>query len=138
MTAAPASAPTLHLCRHCNRPRKTVGRGLCRTCHQRQTVRLMYAKAQPPDNPPCLHCHQRPGNRRYGLCWRCYESGPEVRAQYVPPRKVEEIPDYNEASKLPEPTSAPPGSAEKYAVLCERAAAGLALNHPGDAQRPLT
>jgi hypothetical protein len=33
----------------------------------------------------------------------------------------------------PEPTAALPGTPEKFAVLCQRAAAGQLLWHPGDA-----
>jgi hypothetical protein len=40
--------------------------------------------------------------------------------------------DFSERTQLGEPTDAPPGSFEKFAVLKERAEAGLSLWHPDD------
>lgn len=34
-------------------------------------------------NGMCIHCRARPGNRRRGLCYRCYIT-PSIRTQYKP------------------------------------------------------
>jgi hypothetical protein len=43
------------------------------------------------------------------------------------------VSDFNGRAALPAPTDAPPGSAEKVAVLEQRARLGQALWHPSDA-----
>jgi hypothetical protein len=43
------------------------------------------------------------------------------------------VSDFNGRAALPEPTSALPGSAEKVAILEQRARLGLTLWHPLDA-----
>ncbi|MCI0380646.1 MAG: hypothetical protein L0215_23930 [Gemmataceae bacterium] len=84
----------------------------------------------------CRNCRRRRSNRPRRLCWRCYyKSG--VREKHGPmltsfsrrgpgqghlPRRLP-----------PFPTTALPGSAEKIAVLTQRAEMGLELFHPDDA-----
>jgi hypothetical protein len=69
------------------------------------------------------------------LCYRCYQSA-DVRQHY--PRSESKyarngVGQGCRGYQLPEPTDARPGSAEKVAVLEERARLGLALWHPLDA-----
>jgi hypothetical protein len=92
----------------------------------------------------CRHCHRKKSPRAEswrGLCWTCYYT-PAIRqlyparknqfseeAMFQPPRASGDCP-------LPlQPTTALPASAEKVAVLEERARMGCQLWHPRDAQR---
>jgi hypothetical protein len=82
----------------------------------------------------CRHCHRVQSNRPRGLCWSCYYT-PGVREKYPSTSKFARrgVSDFNGRAALPEPTSAPPGSAEKVAILEQRARLGLSLWHPLDA-----
>jgi hypothetical protein len=83
----------------------------------------------------CRHCNRVQSNRPRGLCWSCYYT-PGVRDQYPSTSKFARrgVGDFNGVARLaPEPTSAPPGSAEKVAILEQRARLGLSLWHPHDA-----
>ena len=83
----------------------------------------------------CRHCGRVPPSRPRGLCWSCYYS-PGVREKYPSTSKFARrgVCDFNgRAALAAAPTSAPPGSAEKVAVLEERARLGLSLWHPLDA-----
>ena len=83
----------------------------------------------------CRHCNRTKSNRPRGLCWACYYT-PGVREKYPSTSKfgrrgVDDF--YGWVIAPPEPTSAPPGSAEKVAVLERRARLGVSLWHPKDA-----
>ncbi len=83
----------------------------------------------------CRHCQKVRANRPRGLCWSCYYK-PGVREQYPSTSKFARrgVSDFNgRAALAAAPTSAPPGSPEKVAVLEERARLGLSLWHPLDA-----
>lgn len=79
---------------------------------------------------PCANC-QRPcckkGTR--GLCHSCYRD----RAVSVDVLDQDGHHNNHHAPRLPEPTTARPGSEEKIAVLARRWARGEALFHPDDA-----
>jgi hypothetical protein len=84
---------------------------------------------------PCLHCRGPLVNRPRGLCWTCYYT-PSVREQY--PFRGAKFTRRGSGigaggSQAVLPTTAQPGSAEKVAVLEERARLGLSLWHPDDA-----
>jgi hypothetical protein len=83
----------------------------------------------------CRHCEQVRSNRPRGLCWSCYYT-PGVRELYPSTSKYARrgVKDFNGRVPLPAPTEALPGTAEKVAVLQERARLGQALWHPLDAQ----
>jgi hypothetical protein len=83
----------------------------------------------------CRHCHQGKVNRPRGLCWTCYYR-PGIREQYPSTSKFARRGVGNFISVVPmptRPTAALPGSAEKLAVLEERARLNQALWHPEDA-----
>jgi hypothetical protein len=78
----------------------------------------------------CRHCGTRPACRPRGLCWGCYyRTSPE---DYPTMSKLaRRIGNHNRGrSPPPAPTSALPGSLEKVAILCQRAALGVSLWHP--------
>lgn len=82
----------------------------------------------------CRFCHRKPVNRPRGLCWSCYYR-PEVRAQFPSSSKFGRrgvLDRYGGTAQAPVPTSALPGSAEKVAVLEQRAQLGVSLWHPLD------
>jgi hypothetical protein len=82
----------------------------------------------------CRHCGTRAVNRPRCLCWSCYYT-PGVRQLYPPTSKFarQGVGLGNRNAPLPpEPTAALPGTPEKVAVLEARAAARVALWHPGD------
>jgi hypothetical protein len=87
--------------------------------------------------PTCRHCGTRPANRPRGLCWGCYyRTSPE---DYPSMSKFARrgIGNHNRGrSPPPAPTSALPGSAEKVAILCQRAALGVSLWHGEDVAHP--
>jgi hypothetical protein len=87
----------------------------------------------------CRHCHRKPVIRPRGLCWTCYYT-PGVLPRYPSLSKfaVPGVPDRDDEPPLPTPTTAPPGSAAKLAVLRERAARGERLWHPDDATHETT
>lgn len=83
----------------------------------------------------CRHCNKRNVNRPRGLCWTCYYS-PGVRALYPSTSKFARRGVGNITGDVPPPaapTSAPPGSPEKVAVMVERARRHQSLWHPLDA-----
>jgi hypothetical protein len=83
----------------------------------------------------CRHCGRVPSSRPRGLCWKCYYT-PGVRDLYPSTSKFAQhgLADFYGVASLPsEPTRALPGSAEKVAILMERALQRQALWHPGDA-----
>lgn len=133
--------PTL-ICPNCNIPRE-----LTTVTHARLTRQA--ARGLPPycgacvmvlkfaHHPRCVHCKLRAGCRRAGLCQQCFEA-PAVRALY-PPKNAKYSRHGNGTGKqshpLPDmPTTAPPGSPEKVAVLEARAKAGTQLFHSLDAR----
>ena len=79
----------------------------------------------------CRHCGNPRSRRPRGLCWTCYESD-VIRGLYEPknPNGYGPTGTY----RLAEPTDALPGTEEKVRVMEDRAARGLALFHPDDAQ----
>jgi hypothetical protein len=85
--------------------------------------------------PLCRHCQKVKSNRPRGLCWSCYYT-PGVRDLYPSTSKFARrgVADFNGRAKMPEPTNALPGSAEKVRVLQERAQLGQQLWHPLDAK----
>ena len=85
--------------------------------------------------PVCKHCRKSKVNRPRGLCWTCYYT-PGVKDLYPSTSKFARrgVGNFNGNAPLPEPTTAPPGTAEKMAVLEMRAQLKQALWHPLDAQ----
>lgn len=83
---------------------------------------------------PCRHCGRGKVNRPRGLCWTCYYT-PGIRELHPSTSKFASrgVADFCGPGKLPEPTTALPGTPEKIRVLRERAAAGQRLWHPLDA-----
>ena len=82
----------------------------------------------------CRHCYEKSASRPSGLCWHCYYT-PSVRARYPSTSKFARrgVGDFNGKAKLPScPTHATPGSAEKIAILEERARMKVSLWHPHD------
>ena len=83
----------------------------------------------------CRHCLKAPVTRPRGLCWGCFYT-PKVRRRYRSTSKFARRGYGNFYSDRPLPTcttAAPPGSAEKIAVLAERARRKQSLWHPCDA-----
>jgi len=84
----------------------------------------------------CRNCRHRKAHKARGLCWCCYHE-PGVRDRFTSGHRSA----YrgrglgNGGFELPPgPTSAPPGSPEKVAVLEERVLQRVQLWHPGDAR----
>ncbi len=82
---------------------------------------------------PCQHCgSRRSKGRGPGLCQQCY-AAPELRQRYFPP--VDSRTQRTGPAPLPaEPTSHPPGSPGRVAVLEERATRREQLFQTLDAQ----
>ena len=83
----------------------------------------------------CRHCQRVRSNRPRGLCWSCYYT-PGLREKYPSTSKFARrgVGDFNgRTATAARPTDAVPGTAEKVAVLEERARLGLSLWHPHDA-----
>ncbi|MBI1913401.1 MAG: hypothetical protein HYS12_01380 [Planctomycetes bacterium] len=87
----------------------------------------------------CRHCQKVKSNRPRGLCWSCYYT-PGVRDLYPSTSKFARrgVKDFNGRARMPEPTSALPGTPEKVAILEQRARLGLSLWHPLDARLSTT
>ena len=86
----------------------------------------------------CRHCGKSKVNRPRGLCWTCYYT-PGLRESYHSGSKYARRGISNITGVQPpppEPTTAPPGTLEKLAVLAERAKLKVALWHPMDARYP--
>ena len=86
----------------------------------------------------CRHCRRMRSNHGRGLCAACGKD-PAVRELYPSkrPRRAGAHALYESsgpALKVPEPTTAGPGTAEKLAVLIARAEAGECLWHHDDAR----
>jgi hypothetical protein len=82
----------------------------------------------------CRHCQKSKVNRPRGLCWSCYYR-PGVRDKYPSTSKFARrgVGNFCGLAPLPPcPTSFPPGSPEKVAILAERARQKLSLWHPDD------
>jgi hypothetical protein len=82
----------------------------------------------------CRHCDEMKVSRPRGLCWGCFYT-PGVRDLYPPTSKYARRGEgfVSGATKPPEvPTTAPPGSPEKIAILEERARLKQSLWHPDD------
>ena len=83
----------------------------------------------------CRHCRRGIACRPGRLCWPCYYR-PGVRPRYLSTSKfVRRGHGIHSGDENPPafPTLAPPGSAEKIAVMCERARLRQTLFHPDDA-----
>ena len=81
----------------------------------------------------CRHCQAFRRSLKRGLCWTCYRDT-SVREMY-PSRVRQGVRDFNGANvPIPAPTSAPPGSPKKVAVLEQRALEGQQLFSPMDAR----
>ncbi len=83
----------------------------------------------------CQHCHRSRISRPHRLCWNCYYTR-GVRELYPSTSKFGRRGpgNFHAHTPLPAfPTSAPPGSEEKVAVLAERARLRQSLWHPKDA-----
>jgi hypothetical protein len=80
----------------------------------------------------CRHCLRPCTIDRRDLCRACFRT-PEVRDLYpaIDPHRLG-VPDFRGPGKVPTPTDAPPGSAEKGAVMAARAESGERLFHPRD------
>lgn len=82
----------------------------------------------------CRHCGKAKVNRPRGLCWSCFYR-PGVRDAYPSTSKFARrgVGNFCGAAPLPaSPTTAAPGSAEKIAILAERARLKQTLWHPED------
>ena len=126
-----------------NRPHCSI----CRRYAVRQGSRQYFcADHAPADARPlklvsrwrlCKHCRTRwKVGRTGGLCLTCFRK-PAVAALHPADgvRPAEVVGGWNPPGALPaEPTLAPPGTAEKEAVMRERAARREALHHPLDAR----
>lgn len=86
--------------------------------------------------PRCRNCNGARVSRPRGLCWRCFHL-PDVRESFEPVSEAGRrgIGNGHAGYKMPGlPTTAVPGSAEKFEVLKQRAEARQCLWHPADAQ----
>lgn len=81
----------------------------------------------------CRHCHIGKVCRPRGLCWNCfYRQGVRELYPIVSKFHKNNIKDFCGQPPLPRPTSAPPRTPEKLAVLVERAELKQSLWHPDD------
>lgn len=115
-------------------PSGTCTHGLCKRCAGKSKW------------PHCRRCGTTLG--RAGVCRRCLASrmqrcgvgsSPIAPARINPPKTVFEAiatwghdEDFSPSTDGFEPTDAPPGSAEKMAVIMDRLNRGLPLHHPRD------
>jgi len=95
--------------------------------------------------PICKHCGKSKVNRPRGLCWTCYYT-PGIKERFPSTSKFARRGvgnGFTNGLRPAMPTTAAPGTAEKMAVLEERARNKQMLWHPLDAQyagdpRPLS
>lgn len=83
----------------------------------------------------CRHCQRASANRPRGLCWSCYYT-PGLRDRYPSTSKYAHrgVGNFLGKAPLPQfPTAARPGTAEKVAILEQRAKLRQSLWHPSDA-----
>jgi hypothetical protein len=145
-SAPAAPAATRPACLHCGRTSEPVGRGLCRSCHNKKAVRRLYpclfkSKKQPLSSPlsspRCRHCKKNQQTRPRGLCKKCHQDK-RIRRLFGPisahGRRTPAWQDRVGPHPLPpEPTAARPGSVEKMLVLQARISKGHKPWHPDDA-----
>lgn len=81
----------------------------------------------------CSHCRRPVRLCRRNLCTRCYYT-PDIRMMYAPAVFVSNGVGQSGSVLAPGPTGAAPGTDAKVAVLEERAALGVGLWHPLDAE----
>jgi hypothetical protein len=106
-----------------------------RRAAERAAERAKRAEARGPV-PLCRNCRKFNTNRPRGLCWSCYYT-PGVRDRYPSTSKYARRGSGNGAGPRPvalAPTTAPPGSPEKVAVMERRADDKRAIFHPADAR----
>jgi hypothetical protein len=92
-------------------------------------------KRKPRVNKPCKHCGINMGSHARGLCYRCW-SNPTIKDLYPADRRCNRgvsCTNTNITRAMPTPTTALPGTEEKFEVLCQRAERGEQLFHPLDA-----
>lgn len=90
---------------------------------------------QPNKRKQCRNCGKKYASRPRQLCYGCYVV-PRIREKYPADARYyrHEDGDFNGPARLPEyPTQALGGTAEKIAVLAQRAARHEQLFHPEDA-----
>jgi hypothetical protein len=83
----------------------------------------------------CRNCGRPRVNRPRGLCWTCYYK-PSIRDRFPSQSKFGRrgVADFCGCGAIPmEPTAATPGTAEKVAILEQRARMHQQLWHPQDA-----
>lgn len=127
-------------CRHCQRMKVTYARRLCSSCYSNLTIRELYPREvyQKEVDSHCRNCQQElkgKWRRPKNLCWTCYYA-PGVRERFPSTNKFARRGNSLHVDRrlpLPEPTSHPPGSPEKVAVLEQRARNRQQLFHPADA-----
>lgn len=107
-----------------------LGNNRCEACRL-----LEDATATARKSKVCRHCRKGTVNRPLGLCWGCYYA-PGVRALYPSTSKYAKrgIANFSGDARMPEPTTAPPGTPDKVAVMETRAKQGQAIFHPADAR----
>lgn len=111
------------VCRDCGEPAGTHrggGVNLCDGCFARR--------------PKCSHCVTRliQSGRSHGLCYACSRL-PAVRAAHgIAATRTGIV--AGSGRLPPAPTTAAPGTPEKFAVLMGRAELGVQLFHPADAR----
>ena len=129
------ATPSGDRCRHCATRQANNRRALCNTCYADTAVRAMHpAAAAEPKRTVCRHCDRAKVARPRGLCWKCYYT-PGVRDLYpsTSPFARRGVGNITGVQPLPPlSTDTVPGSAERVAVLEERARLKQALWHPAD------
>jgi hypothetical protein len=106
-------------------------------CNLRQCSRCPEPLADTNRSGMCKRCRHRIDNQRFRERERQRLHGnPVVR---VPQRKGDSrsavaVRDFCGSPPMPEPTTVPPGTPEKEAVLAARASRGLCLFNPADAR----
>lgn len=122
---------TDQICYRCDYRPVAPGKRICPRCLEaRERLR-----AQP--RVPCRHQCGRTvtairAKTHRGLCWTCFTTL-AIRDLY-PPRQARHVDHLGDLRMPRTPTAAPPGSEAKIEVMCERAARGERLFHPGDAR----